>query len=142
MGKVWANETYFDFSAQSPIISSNNELNASLFYDLIGTSEENFRLRPQSGIKNLQVWNFEKNVWISSNDLWTNMPKLTKQTKLRFLSNSFSKTSVYFLIQDVKTSEIYETPKRHIWSRNWFTLYISKLNENIFGMVKYTSEDF
>ncbi len=126
-----AKEVHFEFISASNMLSLENEIEVLFKYELINLEESRFRVRPASNVRYTQIWNDESGKWVSESALWSEFPALGKIMKIKFLSGEFSYAEVYFQIQDTKTAQIYETPKHKIWSRNWFSDYVRRLNENI-----------
>ncbi len=133
---------YFDFSGQNPILDVNGEVVLDISYDLVGVGEDKFRIRPIDGYASVCIWDETGEKWVSGLSYWTELPHLSKKVKLSFPNPDFDAVEMYFQIQDTKTAVIYETPKHEIWSRNWFIRYVQKLNEQVFEVVEYSSEDY
>lgn len=121
---------YFDFYFAKDILSTNDEVDINFIYNFSeGVSEERFKIKPK--LKNGVAEILEDDTWINGNSLWTESSVLANNKKLKIKGN-FYKTDVWFEILDLKTGEIYKTPKHFILSRNWFEDYIKNLNEIIF----------
>lgn len=90
-----------------------------------------FLVRPVSD-KNLRILNKESGTWIDVKSLWSSMPYLDKELKNDLkLKTSESSFTVFFLIQDLKSSLIYKTPTRKVWVKTQFNDYIERLNKSI-----------
>ncbi len=102
--------------------------------DLVGHA---FRVRPVSN-KNLTLWNKALNSWVGIKSLWSLMPPLSNELKLKTTEQNFG---IYFLLQDLKTSLTYKTPIHKVWSKTQFDDYIKRLNNSIVGWGVSTPKD-
>lgn len=119
---------YFNLSTSTNTVPYKKVITAYLSYSLVGYEGADFIIRPVLSRGIVQIFNQEKNQWIGQADLWSNMPKLEKEVKLKIDVSGSS--DLWFQIQNVTNAQIYETPKTTIWGQNIFTDYIDKLNKN------------
>jgi len=132
---VFAQEVFFDFSLEKPLIQSGNEFEVSFNYKLSGVSEDSFVIRPIVDRGIVEIWDIENSFWVSSYTLRSNLPRLCKTMKLRISGLEIGKAGVKFEIQNTLDGNIYNTPKRNIWSENIYSEYIKKLNDHLKAFV-------
>ncbi|MFC1755814.1 hypothetical protein ACFLZK_00260 [Patescibacteria group bacterium] len=122
-------QQYFDFNLNKKYIYQNNEIEISFLYNFEGYSEGDFIVRPQSSSGIIEIYDTEKNVWIKNNDLWSNMPILEKNMRVR--TNLVGKSILSFEIQSTLDAKIYKTGEKTIWGGDLFGNYVEKLNRNM-----------
>lgn len=133
---AFASDKYFEFFPRNNVINSKNVVEIEVLFNLNNIFTQRFRIKPVSSSNFPEIWDDEKETWVFGNSLWSNMPKLNKNIKIKFNNPEFINTDVYFLVQDTITTEIYETSRQKIWSRNWFIEYLSKINEGLFKVLE------
>jgi len=124
-------QQYFDFNLNKKYVYQDRELEVQFLYDFEGYTEENFIVRPKIDRGSIEIYDPTKNIWINHSDLWTNMPNLAKNMKVR--PSLVGKSEIFFEIQNTTDAKIYETGKKTIWGGNIFGNYIEKINKNIFS---------
>ena len=95
--KAFGESTYFDFSVDSPFIQSGSEFEIYFNYKLEGFGERDFLISPV----------VNRGLVRSSFSVLSSAPSLSIL--------GFGKVSLSFDIWNLKTGEIYKTPKRYIW---------------------------
>ncbi len=124
-------QQYFDFNPNKSYVYEDKKLEVQFLYEFEGYSEKDFIVRPKVTRGNVEFYDTTKNIWVSQSDLWSNMPVLEKNMKIRV--NLMGESELFFEIQNTINAEIYETPKKTIWGGDIFGNYIEKVNKNIFS---------
>jgi hypothetical protein len=130
---------YFTFEPSQKVISSSadaNELSVAMLFDLAGVEADEFVVRPKVSNGFVSIFDEVCGEWVSGTALWDKLPLLSKEVRLKVEGLSSERTELFFQIQHIKTTKIYETPKKYIWSDNMYEPYLAKVNENILGFGK------
>ena len=138
--EVKASEGYFDFSMDSAFISANIESPVRFSFDLADANPLDFVVKPVVSKGAVTIWDKDKSKWILGTDLWTSMPRLTKDMKIALTIGSLSDLELWFQIKNLKSSDIYETPKHTVHNRAEFEEYVKKLNNGLVPQVIANSE--
>ena len=133
--RVYAEDVFFDFSLEKPLIQSGSDFEVRFNYKLKGISEDNFVIRPIVNRGIVEVWDINNSSWISLYGLRSNLPVFSKIMKLRINGLEIGKASLKFEIQNTLDGEIYNTPQRNVWSENIYLGYIQKLNDHLKAFV-------
>lgn len=128
---AYAKESYFDFYTDSYVLDSSSALNIKIVFNMDEAAVPRFIVRPIVEHGAISIWDESNETWILGNSLWSTLPKLQKEFLIKVIGLDAKNTNLHFLIQDTKTAEIYETPKKPIWDFSNKKNYILKLNENI-----------
>jgi hypothetical protein len=108
-------------------ISSYEEFKV-IFLD---TSYNGCLLRPISKDFKIEVFNSTKNLWLSADSGWSDMPTLPV-VKIRIAQEDFSVGKLNFeVINKVKNSEIESVPGVMVYSNKLVQSYVSSLNKSI-----------
>ncbi len=126
--KVWA-QTYFDFTVDNNLASSEGIIEVKLNYNLKDYAPEEFRVRPKVAVGEIYIWDYATNSWIYGFSNWNKLPTLTENTRVK-LANVTEKTQLYFQLLDTN-GFMYETPKRDIWPFAYKHDYFTRLNAGI-----------
>ena len=122
-------QQYFDFNLNKKYLYQNNEIEISFLYDFEGFSENDFIVRPISSQGIIEIYDSENNTWVKNNDLWSNMPSLEKNMRIK--TNLIGKSTLSFEIQNTFDTEIYKTGEKTIWGGDLYGDYIEILNRNM-----------
>lgn len=129
---VFAQET-FDIAPQKISVDSYEivKLKTSSF-------DGNYSIRPISDDSNIEIFFYDNssNLWISSNDLWTEMPKLVNEELELKIVGAAPKAQLYFQIQNKQNAQIHTTNKIQVYLSKNKKDYISNLNQNINAYTK------
>ena len=128
---TYASSYYFVPAMKVRVLSVNEEVGIKMNYDLVGPSTERFLVRPLINNGIISIWHWDKDVYIQGTGLWSDMPRLTEDIKIKIQGLSAEKTEFWFQIQDTKKGKVYHTPKTVLWSRVTYIKYVERLNENI-----------
>lgn len=131
-----ATDKYFEFWVKNNVLNSKNEVEIEVLYNFEGVSDSRFRVKPVSSKNFPKIWDVNKEVWVFSNSLWSDLPRLSKDMKIKFDNADFLNIDLHLQVQDTQTAKIYETSKQKIWSRNWFVEYLGNINEGLFKMIE------
>ncbi len=120
---------YFDFNFGNKISNYDNIVNVKMYYDLVGFVEAQFLVRPY--IENGLVYILQEDTeeWISTNELWTSMPRLKRGFELKVIGGDIA--AIGFRILNTVTNEIYDTPMKEMWLLSSFGDYLQRLNSNL-----------
>jgi len=122
---------YFVISSPTKIIPSTNVVLLNVDSNLVGDKDRNFVVRPNGGGNSVSIFDQDKGKWVSGSDIWTNMPILDKELKLKFRSPESDKLDLSLQLQDTKTAEIYSSNELNLWTRGAYGNYVSNLNQNL-----------
>jgi len=117
-----------DMKFRTNTIKDDGILYVDVLHDL---NETRFLIRPKSEDRLVEIFNKEKDKWVSNNALWNDLPKLTKEIKLRFSSLSLEKISIQFEVKDVTNLKTYLTSPYNVWSKKSHEAYIEKVNQKL-----------
>jgi len=128
-----AENNYFDFSLSRYLIDENKETVVDFKYELEGFTEKLLLVKPfiTNGI--VEVFNPEKNLWVSSFSLVSDLPNIQKEMLIRIKGFGIEKTDLYFEILNLSNGQVYLTPKKYIWSKKVYEKYLEDLNKKIKG---------
>ncbi|MFC1700448.1 hypothetical protein ACFLZ4_02290 [Patescibacteria group bacterium] len=112
-GKIFAEDTYFDFYPNHPFIESGSEFEVTFKHELEGFGEKDFLVSSvvDRGIVKQRGGEFSINYPLSV--------------------TGFGKIDLSFDIWNLKTGEIHKTPIRTVWSTLVYSKYIERLNSNL-----------
>lgn len=128
-----AETTYFDFSLNRYLIDENKEKVVNFKYELEGFDEGLFLVKPFISNGVVEVFNPEKNMWVSSFSLVSDLPTLQKEMLIKIKGFGIEKTCLYFEILNLSNGQVYITPKKEIWSKKVYEKYLENLNKKIKG---------
>jgi len=132
-GYSHAEFTQFDFSLDEYIISNENYFKVNFKYLISGYDESDFLVRPIIGNGIIEILNDDKE-WISSYDYLFNLPSLKESVRVKVKGLESDKSYLYFEIYNTKNGEIYQTPKKDIWTNSVYSKYLEKFNLNLSGI--------
>lgn len=105
---------YFEFLPARFVTKTNTPLNIEFYYKIKDPNYFHFlKVRPVA--QNALIFILDSNsTWINSNSLWTQMPTIAQNLKIKplFSGETFL---LRFDILDTKTGKIYQTPTKKIW---------------------------
>ena len=122
---------YFAFTLGGVLIPSNDVLRVNFEYTLEGYQERDFVVRPKITNGYVEVYNTDSSSWVSGNSLWSDMPYLREDMRVRIKGTGKSDTNLFFWLQDVGTAAIYETPPRRIWNIKVMSEYLTEVNRSL-----------
>jgi hypothetical protein len=130
----------FDFSLGRYLVDNQREIKVHFDFDLSGYSEKDFLVVPfiESGVA--EIFNFEKNAWISYGNSIYDLPPLESEMIIRIKGLEVEKTTLSFQIFNLKTGEIYTTPEKTIWSKEIYSDYLQRLNDNLLANLNLKDE--
>lgn len=128
---VYAEEMLLEFIFDSRIMDPNGEIGVKVDSDLYDEDNHNFVIRPVIEKGTVYIWDRKNEVWVSDVALWSKLPFLSSDMKLKMVGLNNNFTEITFQIQDVIEAKIYETNKLKIWPTSVLTSYIEKININI-----------
>ena len=133
--------TQFDFSLGRYLVEDRKDIEVNFNFDLSDYSQKDFLVAPL--IKNgmVEIFNFEKNSWVSYGDPIYDMPYLESKMIIRISGFEVEKTSLNFQIFNLKTGEIYMTPEKNIWSKKIYSDYLQKFNDNLSANLSLKNEN-
>ena len=127
----FAQNTNFDFSLGKYLVDGYGEIIVHFDYDLQNYDEETFLVKPiiKNGI--IEIFNSDKNSWVSSYSLMSDLPNIKKEMEIKIKGLEVEKSSVYFQIFNTSTGKIYTTPEKFVWSKKVYSKYLEKINEKV-----------
>lgn len=117
---------YFDFIPSSYLLSSGGEAHINFYYKVPESYLQSIRVKAKFYEGSGFILNPITSTWINSESFWTEQPKLSSSTKIKTLGNR-DVYSLSFLLQDIRSGIIYETPIKKFWTRNKLNTTASKL---------------
>lgn len=136
----YAQTTHFDLTLSNYLIDESSPLEVNFKYLLSGYKDEDFLVRPMVGNGVVEIFNEEKETWISQFDLMNNLPLLQKSMKVRFKGLKVYKSYLMFEIYNKKTGDLYNTPKKMLWTKSIYSDYVDKVNFNLGKMESLKDE--
>jgi hypothetical protein len=122
--KVYA-ATFFDFVSSSYLLPYDVESAITMHFSLAGYTPDDFSVRPVVSDGAVYIFSDYKDDWISGTDLWTQMPVLQKELRLKMLTPNITK--LHFQIQDRHTGQVYETQPKTFYSYALLQKYLPRL---------------
>ena len=138
--RVQAYSCYFDFSLSRYLIDEDKETVVDFKYELEGFNEKLFLVKPFIANGIVEVFNPEKNLWVSSFSLVSYIPNIQKEMLIRIKGFGIEKTELYFEILNLSNSRVYVTPKKEVWSKKVYEKYLEELNKKIKGDLMLKTE--
>ena len=130
----YASDTFFEFKLSKNLVLGDEEIIANFFYNLSDVSEESFLVRPviENGL--VKVFDPQKPGWVSGTDVWSSMPRLGKEMRIRIGGMKAPKTFLCFEVKDLRTAVVYKTSKKPLWSKTAYGSYVDGINESLRGL--------
>lgn len=129
--RVFAKNFHFNFEFEDNVSNREGILRGSLQYDLSGEDPTRFIIKPVGTVKNIGIWNAERELWLPTSSFWSNFPYLDPNFLVRLENSVDVLGELGFKIQDTKMGIVYETPTKKFWSHKVWLDYIHRLNGNI-----------
>ena len=117
--KTFAQEWFFDYSVESPLIQSGSTIDVTFDYKIEGYNESEFLVKPV----------VDRGFILSDNFF------LSKTFPISIQGLNFGKANLHFEVWDTKTGCVYKTPTKQVWVGNIYKNYISRLNTNLKAFV-------
>lgn len=122
---------YFDYEFVGRKDLGNQEYEIVIKHKSDSLNFKDFVIRPILDNGQAEVYVQEKDKWVSQHALFSDLPSLDNNLKVRISGVNVYKTQLYFEIIDKNTLRRYVTPKRTIFGRWYRENYIESINENI-----------
>jgi hypothetical protein len=119
--------TNFDFKLDKYYAEDNKEINVQLIYSFEGYTEEDFLIRPVISNGIIEILNEENGRWISSYGLLTEFPSLENNILVKLTGLNVEKIEIFFEVRNIKTGEVFLTPKKYVWGTKVYENYLERL---------------
>jgi hypothetical protein len=134
-----SNSSPFEISIKSNVLQRSEEFSVEIHSNYGGVKDNTrFKVRPIVTGCNLFVYNHNLNGfggWVSAANIWSSMPNLDKDVKVRLVNCNALKSEMLFFVLDSFHGQIYETNKVYVYTdKDFISSYIHRLNSIILGL--------